>query len=187
MRKQIIIAIIIMVTFWGCQKKEDTSILVQQYVAFSISQTTPNSLKNQVEVLCPLDESGNLKTPTIARIIVNGVEYNPEVYFLNGKLYTQSIKLALPGGVEASYTISHFALLESIDGDIIMATPAKGSFYAAYVNTGVDFDINVTPFGKTEVPIEVLCFMPAAFELFGFNNTQTENLFVALNSIIYYN
>jgi hypothetical protein len=161
---------------WGCQKTEEPKVVMQQYVVFSISQVDPLFLKNGDEVICPLDDAGNIKSPTIAEVIVNGVTYHPEVYLLNGKLYTQSIKLALPDGSEFSYNISGFALLESIGGDIIMATPAKGSFYAEYVSAGVDFDISVTPFGKTEVPVEVLCFLPDLAELFGFNNKPDTRL-----------
>lgn len=177
MRQQIILAtLIIITTFWGCQKQEDSEILVQQYVAFSISQVDQFPLKGNLnDIICPIDEAGNLKTPTVAEVVVNGVSYYPEVYMLNGKLYTQSIKLALPGGAEFSYNISKFALLEYIGGDIIMATPSKDSFYAAYVNSGVDFEIAVTPFGKTEVPVEVLCFMPQAYELYGFGNPEPSN------------
>jgi hypothetical protein len=186
MRKQIILAsLIISATFWGCQKQEDTEILVQQYVAFSISQVDPSLLKNSMnDVICPLDEAGNLKTPTIAEVVVNGVSFYPEVYMLNGKLYTQTIKLTLPEGAEFSYNISKFALLEHIGGDIIMATPTKGSFYAAYVNSGVDFDIAVTPFGKTEVPVEVLCFMPQAYELYGFDKPETTTDSLTHNNIL---
>jgi hypothetical protein len=177
MRKHIILAtLIIFTTLWGCQKQEDTEMLVQQYVAFSISQVDPSILKdNMNDIICPLDEAGNLKTPTIAEVVVNGVSFYPEVYIINGKLYTQSIKLLLPGGAEFSYNISKFALLEYIGGDIIMATPTKGSFYAAYVNSGVDFDITVSPFGKTEIPVQVLCFMPQAYELYGFDKPEPVN------------
>jgi hypothetical protein len=57
MIKQIILAsLIISSTFWGCQKKEDTEILVQQYVVFSISQVDPFLLKdNMNDIICPLD------------------------------------------------------------------------------------------------------------------------------------
>jgi hypothetical protein len=155
---------------WGCHKNEEPKVMMEQYVVFSISQVDPVLFKYDDEIICPLDEAGNIKSPTVAEVIVNGITYYPEVYLLNGKLYTQSIKLALPDGSEFSYNISGFALLESIGGDIIMATPAKGSFYAEYVSEGVDFDINVTPFGKTEVPVEVLCFLPEVAERFGYSN-----------------
>jgi hypothetical protein len=161
---------------WGCHKTEEPKVEMQQYVVFSISQIDPVLLKYDDEIICPLDDIGNIKIPTVAEIVINGNTYHPGVYMLNDKLYTQSIKLALPDGSEFSYNISGFALLESIGGDIIMATPAKGSFYAEYVSAGVDFDISVTPFGKTEVPVEVLCFLPEVAEHFGFGNSQNTSV-----------
>lgn len=186
MRKQVILAgILITATILGCQKNEEADVMVQQYVLFNISHVDPILLKNPMEdVMCPLDIDGNLKTPTVAEVVINGLSYFPEVYTLNGKLYTQSIKLALPDGEESSYNISSFALLDSVGGDVIMATPAKGSFYAAYVKSGVDFDITVSPFGKTEVAVEVLCFMPSAYKLYGFVYPQ-DNEYPASNYSIY--
>jgi hypothetical protein len=180
-RTQIILSLIVALLCQACHKTEEPKVMMEQYVVFSISQVDPLFFKNGDEVICPLDEAGNIKSPTVAEVIVNGVTYHPEVYLLNGKLYTQSIKLALPDGAEFSYNISGFALLESIGGDIIMATPAKGSFYAEYVSAGVDFDINVTPFGKTEVPVEVLCFLPEVAERFGFVNSQYTSISSSTN------
>lgn len=177
-----ILIIIAALICWGCQKTEEPKMVMQQFVVFSISQVDPVLLKYDDEIICPLDDNGNIKTPTVAEIVINDVTYHPGVYMLNGKLYTQSIKLALPDGSESSYNISGFALLESIGGDIIMATPAKGSFYAEYVSEGVDFDISVTPFGKTEVPVEVLCFLPELAERFGFSKER--NFGVALSTHI---
>ncbi|MBE0662580.1 MAG: hypothetical protein IH597_08945 [Bacteroidales bacterium] len=160
---------LIALTFFGCQKHENSVVLAQQYVVFSIGQVDPVLLKSNDEVECHFDASGNLKIPTVAEVIINGVAYYPDIFFLNGKLYTQSIKLDLPGGAEVTYNVSRFALLETPGGEIVMATPTKGSYYASYVSTGVDFDIDVTPYKKTEVKIDVLCFVPWDSILFGFH------------------
>lgn len=183
MRKQLYLTLsIIALTFWGCQKKENSVVNMQQYVVFSIGQSDLVLTKNFDEVACPYDDAGNLKVPTVAEVIINGVTYYPGIYFLNGKLYTQSIKLDLPDGAEVSYNVSRFALLETIGGEIVMATPTKGSYYASYVNAGVDFDIEVTPYKKVEVKIDVLCYVQQASILFGFHtdnegSSQTTSLY----------
>lgn len=177
MRKQLYLTItIITVAFWGCQKKENSVVNMQQYVVFSIGQSDLVLTKNFDEVACPYDEAGNLKVPTVAEVIINGVTYYPGIYFLNGKLYTQSIKLDLPDGIEVTYNVSRFALLETIGGEIVMATPTKGSYYASYVSTGVDFDIEVTPYKKAEVKIDVLCYVEQASMLFGFHTYNERSL-----------
>ncbi|MBE0662668.1 MAG: hypothetical protein IH597_09385 [Bacteroidales bacterium] len=167
---QHLIVLVIMILFsLGCNKNEEPRVMMQQYVVFSVSQIDPLLLKDASDIECPLDADGNLKIPTVAEVVINDTTYYPSTYYLNDKLYTQAIKLALPEGSATSYNISWFALLESIGGDIIMATPLSGSYYADYVTSVVDFDINVSPFEKTEVQVDVLCYLTEACQLFGFS------------------
>ena len=119
----------------------------------------------------PLDEQGNLLVPTIAEIVIDGTTYYPKVFYLNGNLYTQAIKLGVSQGSTQNYTVSKFLLRTAIDGPVVMAIPQKGSDYEAYLSRGeaVSFDITVTAFDKIEVEVEVLCYQPSEHEQFGFN------------------
>lgn len=157
----------------GCNKNENPRVEMQQYVVFSVSQIDPLLLKDAGDVECQLDTNGSLKIPTVAEVIINDTTYYPSIYYLNEKLYTQAIKLVLPHAAETSFNITWFALLEAIGGDTIMATPVSGSYYAAYVTASVDFDISIIPFEKTEVPVDVLCYLTETFQLFGFSKQAT--------------
>ena len=94
--------------------------------------------------------------------------YFPDVFYVDGKLYSQTIKFELEGDGPHTFTVKKF-LLFNYAGDEIMATPEYGAHYAQYVNYTIDYVFTVEEFGKTEVPIEVLCFIPSEYENFGFN------------------
>ncbi len=98
------------------------------------------------------------------------VIYEPDVFYVDGKLYTQTIKFELGTADSKEFTITRFLLLNA-GGDEIMATPEENSNYAQYVNPlfTIEYDFTVDAFQKTELPIEVLCFIPSDFENFGFN------------------
>jgi len=155
------------VVLFSC-KKDKVESSGPQEVSFQADQIIPNGgLKStsEFDVKCSDIE------PTNAHIVIEGVKYDPSVYRVDGKLYTQAIKLD-PG----SYTVTEFFLYKESGtaagydaGDkIVMATPAAGSPYAAYTTPDLDFDFTVTAFAKTQVPIQVLCFAPEAYTDFGF-------------------
>jgi hypothetical protein len=154
----------------ACQKEENEPIVIlEQEVVFGIDELGAAGLKSGLsEYDCPVDLLGNPLVPTVAEIEIEDnlgskTTYTPQVFFLDGKLYTQSIKLS-PG----TYTITLFVLRTAIDGDIIMAIPQAGSPFAPYVTKSVNFDFEVKAFEKTEINIEVLCFIPRVYQDFGF-------------------
>jgi hypothetical protein len=109
-------------------------------------------------------------TVTNAHVVIDGNDYFPLTFVLDGKLYTQAIKLA-----EGIHTVSYFALIDNTldwanlaNAPIVKATPATGSYFGHYVTDPVDFDIYITAFRKFELRIEVLCYVPAVYEYFGF-------------------
>jgi hypothetical protein len=117
---------------------------------------------------CPTDDDGNLLIPTIAQIDIKDSEgsistYEPQVFFLNGKLYTQAIKLK-PG----TYEVTKFFLLTHAGGTIIMATPEATGNFSQYVNNPVVYGFEVNAFTKSEIEIEVLCFIAEKYAEFGF-------------------
>jgi hypothetical protein len=153
----------------ACQKEEIQTTSVTQDVSFGISEIDPlKSLKNDGwDFTCVTDINGNPVVPATAEIEIldsdnNTTTFNPAVFYLDSKLYTQSIKL--PTG---DYSITKF-VLRSGDGDIIMATPEQGAAFAQYVTKSLDFQFTVEAFKKTEIDIEVLCFISQEYQSFGF-------------------
>jgi hypothetical protein len=154
----------------ACQKDENEPIAAtDQEVVFGINELGAAGLKSNLsDYDCPVDLSGNPLVPTVAEIEIEDNQgakttYNPQVFYLDGKLYTQSIKLK-PG----LYNITKFLLKTDIGGDIVMAIPEQGSPFASYVTKSVNFSFEVEAFKKAEIEIEVLCFIPRVYESFGF-------------------
>jgi hypothetical protein len=101
-----------------------------------------------------------------ARINLNGNFYYPELFVLDGVLYTQSLKLD-PG----DYTIMEFSLL-SEDDVVLKSTPMADSHYAQFLTDGYAIGdlppFTIYPFEKNQFDVEVLCYIEAAFDGFGF-------------------
>jgi len=153
----------------GCVKDEVVRSVTLQDVSFGITLVEPGGLKNDPwDFDCPVDEDGNLLTPTVAHVEIKNAEgnietFHPQVFYLNGRLYSQAIKLQ-PG----TYEVTRFFLLTHVGGTIIMATPAEGGSYAQYVSNPVAFEFVVNAFQKSEVEVEVLCFIGNKSSEFGF-------------------
>ena len=164
-RKFLLPLAVFAILFTGC-KKDETSA-PQQDVVFTALQVEPSLEKSTaLDWLCTDVE------PTFAQIKINGVYYYPAVFTLDGKMYTQSIKL--PDG---KYDVQEFILYKDLDGvegittgDIITSgTPTKGYPFAEFVATPLVFSFTVSSFEKTQVEIEVLCYQPHLYDEFGFN------------------
>lgn len=104
--------------------------------------------------------------PVKARIKLNDDFYYPELFTLDGVLYTQSLKLA-PG----DYTINEFSLLTE-DDVVVKSTPMADSYYAQFLDDGYAIGdlppFTVTAFEKNQFDVEVLCYIEAAYDGFGF-------------------
>ncbi len=172
MKKLALISVLIAAVLFGC-KKEETGPATQD-VVFTPKKMTKDGLK-----------SSNSQTADYAKVVINGTTYYPEVFYLNGNTYTQSIKLPV-----GTYTISEFLLMDDnntpddMSDDIILeATPMAGSTYADFVTNPLTFDFTVEAFKKAEIQIEVLDFEAANYQEFGFvwfnaqENTVREQLF----------
>lgn len=176
----ITIMVLIAVTILGCKKEKQDVSVFEQEVSFAAVQIEPGAgFKSADDWLCPTDNNGALLTPTVAKVIIAGIAepFWPAVFTLDGKLYTQAIKL--PVAAESQqYTISFFGLYTAINGTLIMATPQTGSAYSEYTTTDVTFPITVTKFAKAEIPVEVLCYMPNAFTNFGFDWLEIDEIII---------
>jgi hypothetical protein len=152
---------------FNCQKN-DPGTVTPQDVVFSAYQVDPGS---GVKSTGDWDWICQDLDPVYARIKIGTKDYTPSVFMLDGKLYTQAIKLE-PG----TYSVSEFLIMDDMgtpgdvsDDQIYMATPEAGAEFAQYTAPDVPFDITVTAFTKLEVPIEVLCFIPDVYQSFGFD------------------
>lgn len=99
-----------------------------------------------------------------ARVNLNGQIFYPATFMSEGKLLTQSIKLP-PG----QYKILEFSLLTA-DDVVVKSTPMEGSDFADYVTNAIDdeYDFTIEPYVKNEYAIDVLCYLEAYTESFGF-------------------
>lgn len=112
----------------------------------------------------------NTEVAHYAAINIDGTDYTVDVFYLDGVIYTNTLKLA-PG----NHTVNTFVLKNDNDtpndlsDDIIVkATPLIGSAYAGFVQHPLAYDFNVDAFFKAEVNIEILCFEATDITNFGF-------------------
>ena len=169
--KKLLLVFLATALVFGCQKKEKNVTPNQQDVVFGITQVDPGAgLKSTDNWICPTDGNGDLLVPVTAKIKIAGypTPFTPAVYSLDGKLYTQAIKLPVGNSGQTTYTVTRF-LLKDASGTTIMATPTTGSDYSEYVGVTVDFTFDVNKFAKKQVPVDVLCFLPEEYTNFGFD------------------
>jgi len=168
--KLLFLVVLIAAVVFSCQKKDSEP--AQQDVVFSATLIEP-ALKNTAEI--PDCISG--LTPEFAHVVIadvlqgNGAkDYYPLVFYLDGKLYSQAIKLD-PG----TYYVLSFEVYDG-GGDgfggatdqLYMATPGTDSNFDQYVTQTVPFDFTVTAFTKIEIDVEVLCYQKKFHDNFGF-------------------
>ena len=123
-----------------------------------------------------------------ALVQIDTVIYRPDVYTIDGNIYTQSIKLP-PG----SYILSKFLMMNDnntpddfSDDIIILATPMEGSDFALFVSEPAGFSFDVDHLKKADIGIEVVYFNPSDYDKFGFDydvlpaTTVREQLFEGL-------
>jgi hypothetical protein len=177
--KKLIFTLLAVFTLISCNKTPQpvSSAPATRDVSFGIKTVESNTnLKSDA------NEVWNCATviPDFAWITIkapDGTEsnYYPQLFTVNNKYYTQSIKLPVLADNE-KYTVSNFVLYKETDGQpgyslsdtIVYGTPTAGSKFAIYVDKTVDFQFGVTAFSKAEIPAEVLCFNAASYASFGF-------------------
>jgi hypothetical protein len=105
-----------------------------------------------------------------ALIDIDGTTYKADVFYLDGVIYTSTLKLT-PG----DHTVNSFVLKndngtpnDDSDDTIVKATPLAGSDYENFVQNPLPYTFGVDAFYKSEVNIEVLCFKPTDITSFGF-------------------
>jgi hypothetical protein len=173
MKTKIFLLMLIAVALFSCQKEKSDPV-TEQEVTFTATLIDPGAgLKNTNDWDWKCDETLEPVYAVIDLLLPDGlttVTYKPLVFRLDGKLYTQAIKL-LPG----VYTVTKFLVMDDMgtpgeaDDEIYMATPEEFAPYSQYTNPDIRFEFLVEAFKKAEVQVEVLCFIPAEYTGFGFN------------------
>jgi len=161
------------------------SLAILVFIIFSCEKPTEFPMEQDV-IFKTSDNSSELKASCdqpvaqYALIEIDGTTHQVGVFYLNDRIYTNSIKLE-----SGEHILSMFVLVNDAntpndpeDDIIVMAAPEEGSLYANFVNKPLPFDFNVDAFFKTEVSIELLCFEPNEFENFGFNWFTVEEIIV---------
>ena len=162
MKKIVLLLSILAIITGGCKKEDQQTT----DVSFAADVIDHSGLKSTEVWQCKTD------VPNFAQVKINGVYYYPGLFTLEGKLYTQSIKL--PRG---DYSLQEFILYRDLDGiegiagnDIVVyGTPLTGAVFAEFVTHPLAYDFNIGSFEKKQVDIEVLCFQENLYTEFGFN------------------
>jgi len=143
----------------ACQKSDNAEPASEQGISFSLDAKT--TLKST---------DCYTKKADYARVVINGTLYLVDVFYIDNKPYTNTLKLPV-----GNYSISEFMLMDdnntpgsTPDDVIIAATPHTGSEFAAYVAQPLDIAFTVEAFRKTEINISVLCYQESNYDSFGF-------------------
>ena len=110
------------------------------------------------------------KQADYAKINISGTSYKVDVFYIDSKPYTNTLKLP-----EGEYVLTEFMLMDdnntpddTSDDQLIAATPHEGSEFAQYVDQALDIAFTVEAFKKTELEISVLCYQESDYSRFGF-------------------
>ncbi|HHL57945.1 MAG: hypothetical protein DRI88_06610 [Bacteroidetes bacterium] len=182
--KKVILLFLIAATVVSCKKTENSTPDVKKEadVSFNVTTIFPDAGREWEYDVPPCDPDA---VPSFAKIKIDGVEgpdagpggspssgyFDIPVFWTNDNLYTQAIKLPVESEDECTeYMITEFYLYA--DGDngpyMIKAAPLPDSPFYEFVENGLDLTFEVCAFEKIEIYIDVLCFVPDVYELFGF-------------------
>ncbi len=176
MKKLIYIFAIAAIILTGCKKNTDNeqiSPVKQQEVEFAVNTILPSADRASGYNIPLCDE--NLDADYAIILLDSGDPNDPDtlyadVYYIGDQLYTKALMMD-PG----NYTVIGFLVMDDITDDgpsdddmIYKAAPMPDSeFFEFAVNT-LNIDFTVTEFAKTKILIDVLCFIPDVYDLFGF-------------------
>jgi len=147
----------------NCKKENKQDKIQQGELVFSPIEITPD--KGVWDWECDLE-----LTVVYALVIIDGEEHYPLTFVLDGKLYTQAIKLDA-----GEHVLEYFALMDDMgtpedktDDEIVKAIPMDESEFAQYVEYTLPKPLTIVAFQKFELKINVLCYIPEVYEYFGF-------------------
>jgi len=154
-------AVMLLFTFVSCDEKElapggESGV---SWDISNISKTLANKDAGKYDVneypeCSDLDES-------YVFVVINGVDYKIQLTGLTG----QTEVLKLPAG---NYTVTEFVVY-SADDTAIWSMPMTGSLASQYYGlTGLPFDFSIKEFVKQKKEVDVVCYNPSSYELFGY-------------------
>ncbi len=167
MKKLLFLILSTTLIFSSCNKWEDNEAVNTEYdVVFKSVQASLDNLKATCE-----NPDAQYAYVKVKHSSGTEIELYPEVFYLGGTAYTQSIKLK-PG----TWTIEEFILYNdnmtpgnTSDDILVQGTPHQGADYSGAINNPLPFTTQVVAFEKNEIPIEILCFEETDFDEFGFS------------------
>ena len=137
----------------NCKKENNTNTAGQGEVTFSTYLTT--NVDKSADNNCEL-------TVHYAFVVVDGMDYRLPVFYIDGMITTQSIKLD-PG----DYDLEEFILMNDngtphvyYDDLIVMASVNEEGEFAEYVEMTLPYSFDVQEFIKLETHVEVICYWP---------------------------
>jgi hypothetical protein len=193
--KKVILLLLIAAVVFSCKKNEPTApdVKKEAEVSFNVTTILPDAGRDFIFTndVPPCDPDA---IPTYAKIKIDGIEgpdpgpggdpttgyWDVPVFWTNNNLYTQAIKLPVNeedcievevNGGEliccTDYVLTEFYLYDANDV-IIKAAPLPGSDFQEFVENALPLEFEVCAFEKIELYIDVLCFIPDVYDLFGF-------------------
>ena len=187
--KKVILLFLITAVMFSCKKNETTQP-ADQYaeVSFNVTTLVPDADRDWTYEY-DVPECDPNAIPGWALMIItdaDGVElegdgiegpngnnyFKAMVFYTNGELYTQTIKLPVTMCDDApdcceTYFVTEFYMYDET-GEMIKAAPATDSDFFQFVTQTLPVELTICAFTKTEFYIDVLCFSPDYYELFGF-------------------
>jgi hypothetical protein len=165
---------LLIATFYGCKKDITDPITTQKEVSFNLNSVSENGGFKSTNVICT-----DLQASYVKYKLGSDDFKSIPVFYVNGFPWTSSIKLDA-----GTYTLNEFLVYNdnstptNLNDDILVsATPHDGSEYASFCKNGTlnkTFTVNTDL--KTEVRIDVVCFVPEVFTNFGFAYFQMNEL-----------
>jgi len=169
----VFVFLLMLATFTSC-KKDQTP--VSQEVSFNLNSVSENGGLKSTNVICT-----DLPASYVKYKLGSDDFKSIPVFYVNGLPWTSSIKLNT-----GTYTLNEFLVYNDnntpndLNDDILIsATPHIGSEYATFCKNGTlakTFTVGTDL--KTEVKIDVVCFVPENFVNFGFAYFQLNELTV---------
>ena len=169
--KKLLLIVLSAGLLFSCQKKETETTPQFQDVSFKAVQITPDAgLKSTADWEC------KDIIPTHAWVVINDEDYFPELFDVDGELFTQALKLPVLEN-DGEHCITAFVLYyegndtpgyqaDPVGDEIVFGTPQPASDYETYINEDYRFSycFTVSAFAKAEIPIEVLCYQNADYD-----------------------
>jgi len=163
--KKVLFLFVLIFVVSACKKDDGSEDMppLQQEISFNITHvTTPEGLKSGKDWDCKPYE------PDYLEVTLNGQSFFPEVFRIDGILYSQNIRLNVDPGLDsAKYRISKFLLwfdgntpeadMPGLDDTVVMGTPADSSDYSVYLAHPLNYSIKVSVFENVEISMDVLC------------------------------